>query len=154
MPGNNPNETSTSDYLEFYKMLHEERVSLAEEARKLELSSVGAVAALYAWLATHAIHGEVWYIAVPLTVLASFRATIIGARILFIKGYLENLESHELFKEPGRATGYETYFQKETKAKWYMHLRYTVVVIWTAIILVTIVAPHLLDKPESGGLNL
>lgn len=36
------------DYLELYKMLHEERVSLGEEARKLEMATISAVAALYA----------------------------------------------------------------------------------------------------------
>jgi hypothetical protein len=62
------------DYLELYKMLHEERVSLAEEARKLEMAAITAVAALYAWLATHSVHGAPWYIGVPLVMLAAFRA--------------------------------------------------------------------------------
>jgi hypothetical protein len=59
-------------------MLHEERVSLGEEARKLEMAIITATAALYAWLATHNVHGAPWYIGVPLVMLAAFRAVVRG----------------------------------------------------------------------------
>ena len=72
-----------SEYLEIYKIIHEERVSLADEARKLEMTAITAVAALYAWLATHNVHEAPWYIAVPLVLLATVRAALLGERILF-----------------------------------------------------------------------
>ncbi len=91
----------TDDTFEMYKTLHEERVSLGEETRKLEVLAVTAVAALYAWLATNHVHGAPWYIGVPLVILASFRAAVLGERILIIKDYLKTLESHLFPGESG-----------------------------------------------------
>src|SRR5271169_2089494 len=104
------------DYLEMYRLLHEERVSLADEARKLEMAAITAVAALYAWLATHDVHGAPWYIGVPLVILAAFRAIVLGERILFIKKYLMLIE-HKLFRDGVGLSGYENYFHVHTKNK-------------------------------------
>jgi hypothetical protein len=133
------------DYLELYKMLHEERVSLAEEARKLEMACIGAVAALYAWLATHNVRGAPWYIGVPLVILAAFRAVVLGERALFIKDYLMLLEQR-FVHDRSRLPGYENYFAEGTKSQWYMHLRYTMAILWIALLAVTIIAPHFLEK--------
>jgi hypothetical protein len=131
------------DYLELYKMLHEERVSLGEEARKLEIAAITAVAALYAWLATHDVHGAPWYIGVPLVMLAAFRAIVLGERMLFIKEYLMFIEQKIL---RDKCDGYENYFSVNTKSKWYMHIRYTVAMIWIALLCVTVIAPSFLRK--------
>jgi hypothetical protein len=133
------------DYLELYKILHEERVSLGEETRKLEMATIGAVAALYAWLATHNVHGAPWYIGVPLVILAAFRAVVPGERILFIKEYLMLIEQRFVHDE-SKLPGYENYFSEGTRSHWYMHLRYTVAIIWIALLAVTIIAPHFLEK--------
>jgi hypothetical protein len=133
------------DYLEMYKLLHEERVSLAEEARKLEMAAITAVAALYAWLATHNVHGAPWYIAVPLVILGAFRAIVLGERILFIKEYLKLIEQKALQGE-FEFQGYENYFSENTRFKWYMHLRYTVAIIWIVLLCVTIIAPRFLAE--------
>ena len=136
---------SADDSLEMYKTLHDERVSLAEETRKLEVLAVTAVAALYAWLATNHVHGKLWYIGTPLVILASFRALVLGERILIIKDYLITLESH-LFPEEPKVLGYEQYYVNHTSDKWYMHLRYTAGVIWFFLFIVTLLAPCILDK--------
>jgi hypothetical protein len=133
------------DYLEMYKMLHEERVSLGEEARKLEMAAITAVAALYAWLATHNVHGAPWYIGVPLVILAAFRAIVIGERMLVIRGYLMLIEE-KLFRDQPEVLGYECYLSVSTKSKWYMHLRYTMAIIWIALLCVTVIAPRFLAK--------
>jgi hypothetical protein len=133
------------DYLEIYKMLHDERVALGEEARKLEMAAITAVAALYAWLATHNVHGAPWYIGVPFVILAAFRAVVLGERILFIKNYLMRIEQ-KLLGDKSEPSGYETYFSVNTKSKWYMHIRYTVAIIWIALLCVTFIAPHFLAK--------
>jgi hypothetical protein len=133
------------DYLELYKVLREELVSLGEEARKLEMAAITAVAALYAWLATHNVHGAPWYIAVPLVILAAFRAAVIGERILFIRGYLKLIEE-KLIRGKSELSGYETYFSVPSNSKWYMHIRYTMAVIWIALLCVTFIAPRLLAK--------
>jgi len=133
------------DYLEMYKMLHEELLSLGEEARKLEMAAITAVAALYAWLATHNVRGAPWYIGVPLVILAAFRATVLGERILFIKDYLMLIEQ-KLLQDTPELPGYENYFSMNTKSKWYMHIRYTMAVIWIALMCVTFIAPRLLGK--------
>lgn len=133
------------DYLELYKMLRGELVSLGEEARKLEMAAITAVAALYAWLATNHIQGAPWYIAVPLVILAAFRAGVIGERILFIRGYLKLIEE-KFIRDKSQLSGYETYFSVPSNSKWYMHIRYTMAVIWIALICVTFIAPRLLAK--------
>lgn len=138
----------SGDYLELYKMLHEERVSLGEETRKPEMSTVTAVAVLYAWLATHTIHGAPWYIGVPLVILAGFRSIVLGERILFIKEYLRHIEER-CFRDKSELDGYETYFSEHSEprsSKWYMHLRYTVGIIWIALLCVTLIAPHFLAR--------
>jgi len=129
---------------ELYKMLHDERVALGEETRKLETLTIAAVAALYAWLATHNVHGTPWYIGVPLVVLASFRAGVLGARILFIKQYLIGLEG-EWFGNKAAALGFENRFDRQSLWKWYMHVRITALIIWLALLVVTVSAPHYLD---------
>jgi hypothetical protein len=129
-------------------MLHEERVSLAQETRKLEISAITAVAALYAWLATHLeVRGAIWYIGVPLVLLSSFRSFVLGGRILFIKTYLRQIEQ-QLFRDKSQLLGYESYFFERTKpiSKWYLHIRYTAVVMWIALLLVTAIAPSFLGK--------
>jgi hypothetical protein len=135
----------TGDSLEMYKTLHEERVSLGEETRKLEVLVVTAVAALYAWLATNHVHGAPWYIGVPLVALASFRAAVLGERCLTVKDYLKSLESH-LFPDCSKVLGYEQFNAEQTSHKWYKHLRYTSFIIWFCLFLVTIFAPRYLDK--------
>ena len=135
----------SGDYLELYKMLHEERVSLGEEARKLEIAAITAVAALYAWLATHDVHGAPWYIGVPLVILAAFRAMVLGGRMLFIKEYLMFIEQ-KFLRDKGELLGYESYFSVNTKSKWYMHIRYTMAMIWIALLCVTVIAPSFLAK--------
>jgi hypothetical protein len=138
--------TSLNDEsLEMYKTLHEERVSLGEETRKLEVLAVTAVAALYAWLATNHVHGAPWYIGVPLVAVASFRAAVLGERTLIIKEYLKTLEGH-LFPDRTKIFGYEHFNADATGHKWYKHLRYTSVVIWFFLFVVTIFAPRFLDK--------
>jgi hypothetical protein len=133
------------DWLEMYKTLHDERVSLGEETRKLEVLAVTGVAALYAWLATNRVHGAPWLIALPLVILASFRAAVLGERILIIKDYLKTLESH-LFPDESKIFGYEQFNAEQTSHKWYKHLRYSAAFIWVFLFVVTVVAPCLLDK--------
>jgi hypothetical protein len=135
----------TDDSLEMYKTLHDERVSLGEETRKLEILTVTAVAALYAWLATNHIHGAPWFIGAPLVILASLRAAVLGERILIIKEYLKTLECH-LFLDKSNVLGYEHFNAVQIKHKWYKHLRFTSGIIWFFLFLVTIFAPYSLDK--------
>jgi hypothetical protein len=132
------------DYLELYKMLHEDLVSLGEEARKLEMATITALAALYAWLATHNVHGAPWYIGVPLVMLAAFRAFVLGERMLFIKDYLLLIEP-KFLGDKSEPTGFVTYFEN-TKTTWYMHIRNTMAIIWIALLCVTVIAPHFLAK--------
>lgn len=147
MTPQNFRKAAVPESTELYKMLHEERVSLGEEARKLEMSTLTAVAALYAWLATHDVRGAPWYIGVPLVLLATFRATVLDQRILLMKKYLKDLEQ-QYFKDKAELFGYESYFSKCTapKSKWYMHLRYTVAIFWIVLICVSVIAPHFLQK--------
>jgi hypothetical protein len=141
----NREAATADDSLEMYKTLHEERVTLGEETRKLEILAVTAVAALYAWLATNHVHGAPWFIGVPLVAVASFRAAVLGERTLIIKEYLKTLESH-LFPDKAKIFGYEHFNAEQTSHKWYKHLRYTSVVIWFFLFVVTILAPRFLDK--------
>jgi hypothetical protein len=138
---------SGGDYPELYKMLHAERIAMGEETRKLEKAAVTAVAALYAWLATHHIHGAMWYIAVPLVIIGAFRAAVMGLRMLFIKDYLILVEQRH-FPSNLELPGYENYFLEGTKSKsrWYLHLRFTMLAIWCTLLGVTLIAPLLLDK--------
>lgn len=131
------------EYWEMYKLFHEERVSLADEARKLEIAAITAVAALYAWLATHHVHGAPWYIGMPLVFLATIRAALLGERILFMKEYLKSVEAHVFGKE-SNPPGYETYFS--ANAPWYAHIRISMIFIWVALLVVTYFAPRFLDK--------
>jgi hypothetical protein len=135
----------TDDSLDIYKMLHDERVSLGEEIRKLEVLALTAVAALYAWLATNHVHGTPWFIGVPLAMVGSFRAAVLGERVLIIKEYLKTLENH-LFPEKPKVLGYEHFNAAHTNHKWYEHLRVTSFIFWFFLFLVTIFAPHFLDK--------
>ena len=128
---------------DLYTLLHNERLSLATEACSLETTVAGAIAALYAWLATTHIHGAVWYIGPTLVFLAALRAGVLGSRILFIKDYLKSIEE-KLFAPD---TGFESYFQTHaTLSKWYLHLRFTEAAIWATLWVASAVAPHYLDR--------
>lgn len=133
------------DYLEMYKMLHEERVSLAEEARKLEMAPITAVAALYAWLASYDVHRAPWYIGVPLVMLGAFRVGVLGERILLLKKYLKLIEQKS-HRDKSELSGYENYFSEKTTSSWYMHLRHTVAIILVELFCVTVIAPRFLAK--------
>ena len=132
---------------DLYKMMHDERLALGEETRKLETLTMAGVAALYAWLATHNVHGRPWLIGVALVVLACFRALVLGGRILFIKRYLVGLE-REWFGDKAAAVGYENHFARLSLWKWYMHVRFTAVVVWLVLLLATAVAPCYLDTNQ------
>ena len=136
---------NTANSLEMYKTMHDERVSLGEETRRLEVLVVAAVAALYAWLATNHVHGAPWFIGSALAALASCRAAVIGERILIIKEYLKALES-QIFPHNTTVSGYEHFNADRTRNKWYKHLRTTSAIIWTCLFFATLLAPRYLDK--------
>jgi hypothetical protein len=137
------NDAKHDLYPDMYTLLHNERVSLATEARSLESTVAAALAALYAWLVTNHIHGKVWCIGAVLVILAVFRAGVLGGRILFIKEYLTSIEVKALAPD----SGYESYFNKNaTLSKWYLHLRFTEAGIWAALLFASAAAPYYLDK--------
>jgi hypothetical protein len=91
---NNALELGTDLLFEQYKTLREEAVALAGETRNLEVITIGAIAALYAWLATEKIEGPVWWIGPGLAVLGALRASALFIRILQIAEYLRAIEKH------------------------------------------------------------
>jgi hypothetical protein len=133
-----------------YDMLRIEIVSLIAETRKLEFAAVGAVAALYAWLAKSQINGMIWYIGTPLVLLAGIRSMTLFHRIEFIAAYLRRIEAKYFVEDP-LLPGYERHFDqatsRERKAKT-SRLAPTGIILWILLLAATIVGPSLLQKEE------
>ena len=78
---------------EQYKTLREEVILHVSETRKIEVTTVAAVGAIYAWALTHSsIDEAIWMVPPVLVLLAGLRSLALLVRIQELGRYLEKLE--------------------------------------------------------------
>jgi hypothetical protein len=136
------------EYASQYEMLRYEVVSLIAETRKLEFAAVAAVATLYAWLAESRTHGPIWFIGVPLVLLAGIRSWTLFERIAFIAGYLRQIEA-KYFTEDPKLPGYERYFERATNSSQgakTSRVSASAIALWVVLLATSVAAPFVLDR--------
>ena len=131
------------EHAEQYKTLREEILSAVAETRKLEIVCLGAIAALYAWLAANndKVGLGAWFIATPVVILAGLRCLALYHRVAFIASYLRLIEE-QFFVEQPSLPGYERFFAQKTTRR----IAPTAVAFWFLLLLVTLIAPFCMDR--------
>jgi hypothetical protein len=129
------------EHAEQYKMLHDEIVATVAETRKLEMYTVWAIAALYAWFVAENVHGAAWLIGVLLVLLAGLRSNALYGRIVLMAGYLRNIEE-QFFVEVKSLPGYERYL----KGKRPQGVSKTSMLFWIVLFCSSLVAPFLFGR--------
>ena len=108
-------------FLEEYKSLREEVYALVAETRRLEILSLGGVAAMYAWFVTAQVSsGPAWYAPLLLPLLGALRSYALFNRIGEIAAYLHGREKAMEW------SGWETHFAARAKSR----LSFTAFFFW------------------------
>ena len=133
-----------------YDTLREEAVSLFEETRRMEVYTVVAVAALYAWLLKEnpqGIHVRALFIGTGLVLLAGIRCYVLRRRIQDTAKYLLRIEEFLFGANPPHVKnlpGWEHYLSRgKGKPK---PLSWVAVAFWIILFVATIIAPIWIER--------
>lgn len=135
-------------HLEQYKMLKTEIMSHVEETRKLEIYSIGAIAAIYSWFITRStLPSRAWLIALLIPLLGGLRTYTLYKRIGLLSEYLREIEN-KIFKDENKLIGWERYFHSKSLLVYKKQgIPFSSIVFWVSLLVVTIIAPFIMaDK--------
>lgn len=120
-----------------YETLRDEALALTNETRKIEQQSLIAVSALYAWLATHRAESPdlIWFLGLPIALLAGLRCRTLGRRIQKIADYLIEIEEVS-FNDP-KLPGWERFLAADKSNR----LTPNAERVWKVMIFATILVP-------------
>lgn len=148
-----PNERSLSleeKHQRQYEMLRHEMISLAREARRLEIYAVIAVAALYAWFFKEKLDGPYYWLLIGavLVFLGALRSLALYGRINEIAEYLIEIEKY-LFgptQSSRQLPGWERHRAASDNRDTKPQRRWIALAFWAVFLVVTTYSPVLLAR--------
>ena len=113
------------------------------ETQKLEVYSIAAIAALYAWLSTNtSVPFTAWFIGLLIPFFFGIRSFVLFHRIRQIGTYLRDIEK-AIFTQEEYPEGWEIRFKNEYSKG---IVSGTSKFFWWILLIVTFIAPFLLQK--------
>ena len=130
-------------HFEQYKLLRDEVMRHTTETQRLEIYSIAAIAALYAWLSTNSsVPFAAWFIGLLIPFFFGIRSYVLLQRIRQVATYLRDIEQ-AIFTQEGFPEGWETRFKNEYSKG---IVSGTSKFFWWVLLIVTIVAPFVLHQ--------
>ncbi len=147
-------------HIEQHKALREEVMLHVSETRKLEVLTVGAVGALYAWvLSQDSVHHAIWWVPSVIVLLAAIRSVALLIRIQELGGYLVKIERFftQTTISSGTLRGWENSRSKHLK-RWVGPFANTATIFWSALLLATaliaLLHPDLSKKHKEDSIRV